>query len=156
MNSKDYQKDLGTKPLPVIKKLYIKIFQTPPPSHYNKPQMIEKLANKFEELYADAPKFVNDEAEEVLVESPPVKPKKPNGKRKKKKGSRRGRIIEELFLGIWDTALLAEALNIENRDWKVPQNKAAIAGTLADLRNRHHLKFVVGQAKDQGRIFLDC
>lgn len=151
MNGHHYRKELGDKSLPFIKKLYVKIFGCPPPSSLNKPDLIEKLGCKFDELYYQSPCFVTDEEEEEEKKEVPPAPKW-NGKAKKQKGSRRRRIIEELSLGIWDTASLAEALNIENPKWKVQKNKTAIAGTLADLRKKRNLNIYV----DKGRIVVEC
>ena len=57
-----------------------------------------------------------------------------NGKATEKKVSRRGKIIELLQQKPLTVEALADQLNKLNKDWAVSKNKAAIRGTLADLR----------------------
>ena len=48
--------------------------------------------------------------------------------------SRRGKIIELVQQNKWTIKKLAEELNKHNKKWQVDKNRAAITGTLADLK----------------------
>ena len=64
---------------------------------------------------------------------------KQNGNGKKvaeKKVSRRGKIIELVQQNKWTTEKLAEHLHKINSEWDVKKNKAAITGTLADVKKK--------------------
>ena len=54
----------------------------------------------------------------------------------KKAISRRGKIIELVQENKWSIQKLAEELNRQNKKWLVNKNKAAITGTLADLKKK--------------------
>jgi hypothetical protein len=54
----------------------------------------------------------------------------------KKKVSRRGKIIELVQQNKWTAEKLAEQLHKVNSEWAVQKNKAAITGTLADLKKK--------------------
>lgn len=157
MTGDAYRKELLQKPVPVLYALYKHLFLTPPPSAMRKPQLVETLGKKFDEIAKGCPVFVNEELEECEETKPKIKPKKPKQKRRTKKGpSRRGRIVEEIILGIWDRVSLAEALNIENHNWKIDKNKTAIAGTMADLRSKGWT-ITIDKTNEIGRIIVeDC
>lgn len=53
-----------------------------------------------------------------------------------KKLSRRGKIIELVQQNKWTVEKLAEQLHKINGDWAVQKNKAAITGTLADVKKK--------------------
>ena len=53
-----------------------------------------------------------------------------------KKVSRRAKIIELVQQNKWTAEKLAEHLNKVNSDWDVKKNKAAITGTLADVKKK--------------------
>ena len=53
-----------------------------------------------------------------------------------KKVSRRAKIIEMAQQNKWTKEKLAEQLHKVNSEWIVEKNKAAITGTLADLRKK--------------------
>ena len=55
---------------------------------------------------------------------------------KEKKVSRRAKIIELAQQNKWTTEKLAEQLHKINTEWIVLKNKAAITGTLADLKKK--------------------
>ncbi len=84
------------------------------------------------------------QSREVVNKEPEVK-ESGNGK----PGSRRGKIIEMVQEGMWDTKSLAEALHAINPEWPVDKNKAAISGTLADMRKNHGW---IAKTNDDGRI----
>ena len=48
--------------------------------------------------------------------------------------SRRGKIIDLVQENKWTIQKLAEELNKQNKKWQVNKNRAAITGTLADLK----------------------
>lgn len=63
--------------------------------------------------------------------------KKSNDKKSaEKKVSRRGKIIELVQQNKWTTEKLAEQLHKINSEWAVQKNKAAITGTLADVKKK--------------------
>lgn len=155
MNGQNYRKELSTKSLPFITALYRKVFGTPPPSALRKPDIIEKLGSKFDEICEGAPVFVNEECEEEPEKkSKSCKPKKSPQKRVRKTVSRRGRIIAEIKTGIWCGSSLAEALNLENPKWDTNKNKSAIIGTCADLR-KQGWKINIDKGKEKGRIIVE-
>jgi len=51
-------------------------------------------------------------------------------------GSRRAKIVELVRENKWTVQKLAEELVKTNKKWSVKKNKAAITGTLADLKKR--------------------
>ena len=55
-------------------------------------------------------------------------------KKNNKAVSRRGTIIQLAQKGGWTVPDLAKKLSQMNKDWEEKKNKAAIRGTLADLR----------------------
>ena len=64
---------------------------------------------------------------------------KQNGKEKKpeaKEMSRRGKIIELVQQNKWTVGKLAEHLEKTNKAWSASKNKAAISGTLADMKKK--------------------
>jgi hypothetical protein len=63
---------------------------------------------------------------------------KQNGKGKaaEKKVSRRAKIIELAQQNKWTADKLAEQLHKINNEWAVQKNKAAITGTLADVKKK--------------------
>ena len=50
--------------------------------------------------------------------------------------SRRSQIIKLVQQNKWTAEKLAERLSKLNSEWEAPKNKAAITGTLADLRKK--------------------
>ena len=54
----------------------------------------------------------------------------------KKAISRRGKIIDLVKGNKWTIPKLAEELNKHNKKWQVEKNRAAITGTLADLKKK--------------------
>lgn len=54
----------------------------------------------------------------------------------KQKVSRRGKIIELAQQNKWTVEKLAEQLHKVNSEWAVQKNKAAITGTLADVKKK--------------------
>ena len=54
----------------------------------------------------------------------------------KKAVSRRGKIIDLVQENKWTIQKLAEDLNKHNKKWQVDKNRAAITGTLADLKKK--------------------
>lgn len=62
--------------------------------------------------------------------------KEQDKKTAKKAVSRRGRIVELVQENKWSIQKLAEELNKHNKKWQVDKNRAAITGTLADLKKK--------------------
>ena len=63
--------------------------------------------------------------------------KKEQGKKDAKmQVSRRGKIIKLVQENKWTISKLADELNKQNKKWLVNKNRAAITGTLADLKKR--------------------
>ena len=54
----------------------------------------------------------------------------------KKAVSRRGKIIDLVQENKWSIQKLAEELNKHNKKWQMDKNRAAITGTLADLKKK--------------------
>ena len=54
----------------------------------------------------------------------------------KKQVSRRGKIIDSVQENKWTIQKLAEELSKQNKKWQVDKNRAAITGTLADLKKK--------------------
>ena len=54
----------------------------------------------------------------------------------KKSVSRRGKIIDLVKGNKWTIPKLAEELNKHNKKWQMEKNRAAITGTLADLKKK--------------------
>ena len=50
--------------------------------------------------------------------------------------SRRGKIIELVQENKWTISKLTEELNKQNKKWRINKNRAAITGTLADLKKK--------------------
>ena len=62
--------------------------------------------------------------------------KEKNKKVAKKQVSRRGNIIGLVRENRWNISKLAEELNKQNKKWQINKNKAAITGTLANLKKK--------------------
>jgi len=63
--------------------------------------------------------------------------KKEKDKRSVKKAvSRRGKIVELVQENKWTIQKLSEELNKHNKKWTAEKNRAAITGTLADLKKK--------------------
>ena len=62
--------------------------------------------------------------------------KEQDKKTAKKQVSRRGKIIDLVQENKWTILKLAEELNKHNKKWQVDKNRAAITGTLADLKKK--------------------
>ena len=60
--------------------------------------------------------------------------KEQNTRVPKKQVSRRGKIIDLVQKNKWTIQKLAEELNKQNKKWQVNKNRAAITGTLTDLK----------------------
>ncbi len=148
MSNEEYHRVLKDLPLnhkerPSLVTLHEQVFGQKPRSRAKKTAVVQKLYNKFIELNKD-----NPNADEPITETVNTEPEvKKAGN--SKPGSRRGKIIEMVQEGIWDTKSLAEALNAQNPDWPVDKNKAAISGTLADMRKNHGW---IAKTNDDGRI----
>jgi hypothetical protein len=59
----------------------------------------------------------------------------------KKVVSRRGKIIDLVQENKWTIKKLAEALGKLNKKWTAEKNRAAITGTLADLKKKDSILF---------------
>ena len=139
MTNQEYQKDLEGKKVPELKELYNKTFGTPPASKKKKADLINDLVQKFSEINDDPnAEVVEETTEEVKVEAKPP--------------SRRSTIIDAIKLHIWDRNTLAEYLHMINTEWPIDKNKAAISGTIADLRAN---KGWTCKIADDGRISTD-
>ena len=73
--------------------------------------------------------------------------------KKKNVVSRRSSIIQLTQKGGWTVPTLAKKLSQMNKDWTEKNNKAAIRGTLADLRKNN--KWMVETDKE-GKISLSA
>jgi hypothetical protein len=62
--------------------------------------------------------------------------KKEQDKKTFAKVSRRGKIVELVQENKWTIQKLAEELNKHNKKWQVDKNRAAVTGTLADLKKK--------------------
>ncbi len=148
MTNAEYRKHLDDLPLnhkerPSLVTLHEQVFGQKPRSRAKKSAVVQKLYDKFVGLNKD-----NPNADEPIVETTNTEPevkKAGNGR----EGSRRGKIIEMVQEQIWDTKTLAEALNAINPEWPVDKNKAAISGTLADMRKNHGW---IAKTDDNGKI----
>lgn len=140
MTNQEYLKHLEGNKVPDLKTLYSKVFGTPPASKLKKPDLVKELHEKFCEVN---PNTGNETVEEVET-AEEVKVEKPK--------SRRAMIIECIKEHIWDRNTLAEYLNECNPAWSVAKNKAAISGTIADLRAN---KGWTCKIADDGRISVD-
>ncbi len=72
---------------------------------------------------------------------------------KEKVVSRRSTIIQLAQKGSWTVPTLAKKLNQMNKDWTEKNNKAAIRGTMADLRKSN--KWLV-ETNKEGKISLSA
>ena len=134
MTNQEYLKHLEEQRVPTLKDLYEKTFTNRPPSKYLKADIINKLHDHFDSINTV------ENAKEVTPDEPPAEtpeaaPADMSSRTTKEGGpSRRSTIIKMIREGIWDTATLAEALNEINPEWPIAKNKAAVSGTIADLR----------------------
>lgn len=125
--------------------LFTKVFGQKPQRRVRKNKVVEKLYNKFVEMNdsPDADEPMEQEAqEEASTEEAPKEVKT-------RPASRRGKIIEMLQENVWDIKSMAEALVAINPEWPVAKNKAAISGTMADLRKN---KGWIIKIDDNGKI----
>ena len=149
MTNAEYKKHLEGLPLnhkerPSLVTLHEQVFGQKPKSRAKKTAVVQRLYDKFMELNKD-----NPEADEPLVETVNTEPEVKEAKGNGVPGSRRGKIIEMVQENVWDTKTLAEALNVINPEWPVDKNKAAISGTLADMRKNAGW---IAKTDDKGRI----
>jgi len=139
MTREEYKKHLEGTTAKDLKPLYKKVFGIPPASAKKKSDLVTELHKKFCEINPEDPVV----AEEVEQEEVKVEVKTP---------SRRSLIIGAIKLHIWDRNTLAEYLHMVNPAWSINKNKAAISGTLADLRAN---KGWTCKVADDGRISVD-
>lgn len=152
MTNQDYLKHLQGQKVPTLQELYEKTFQTRPPTRYLKKDLIEKLHDQFCKI--NTSENAEEVVEDPVEEKGEATPAEEMGTRTKNgMPSRRSLIIEAIQEGIWDTATLAEALHEKNpEEWPVDKNKAAVSGTIADLRANKNWKIKID---DKGRITVE-
>jgi hypothetical protein len=144
ITSAQYKKDLEGQTVATLREKYEKVTGVRAPSKFNKAALVNELVAKFIKLGGKV---------ELPQESVDVEEKKVTAKdRGSRANSRRGTIIRCLREGIWDRETLAKHLNELNpEEWPIERNKAAITGTIADLRRNKGAKIETG---DDGRLIL--
>ena len=145
ITSAQYKKVLEGQTVTDLQAKYEKVTGVRAPTRFKKADLVNELVAKFIKLGGKVevpePTATEDKAEE--------KAQKTRGSRE---GSRRGTIIKCLKEGIWDRETLAKHLHEMNpKEWPIERNKAAITGTIADLRRNKGAKIETG---DDGRLIL--